>query len=124
MVVNPVSLSTVLSSTDSPHDLLARLRQLPLGSRARFTQPDTTTLVVASGSKLRYRLLGSWSSGHHLPMKLRFALTPLRAGTSVHLTLTSDEGWYLVQTRLGRRAYQARFAELLTLLKTSGAVSV
>lgn len=34
--------------------------------------------------------------------------------------MTSDAGWYLVWTPLGRDAYQARFEELLGAMKTQG----
>jgi hypothetical protein len=120
MAADPVTLSAPLQSTAPPDEVLARLRRLPMGSSARFEQPDPTTLVIYSGSKLRYRLLGAWSSKAHLPLKVRFELDPRDDGTSVHFTLTSEAGWYLIQTPMGRKAYQARFAELLTVLTTNG----
>lgn len=59
MAADPVTFSAALRSTAPPDEVLARLHRLPIGSSARFEQPDPTTLVVSSGSKLRYRLLGA-----------------------------------------------------------------
>lgn len=40
----------------------------------------------------------------------------------MHFTLTSDAGWHLLQTPMGRKAYQARFAELVTVLTANGVI--
>lgn len=122
MAAEPITLSTTLDSGASVEEVLARLRQLPWGPAARLDQPDSTTLHISSGSKLRYRLLGTSSGSQHLPLKAAFQLAPQQSGTSVHFTLTSDEGWYLLQTSLGRDAYQARFDDLLAAMEAGGIV--
>jgi hypothetical protein len=122
MAAEPITLSTMLDSDAPAEEVLTRLRQLPWGPAARLDQPDSTTLHISSGSKLRYRLMGARSGGEHLPLKAAFQLSPRGSGTSVRFTLTSDEGWYLFQTSLGRDAYQARFDGLLTAMKSDGII--
>jgi len=122
MAAQPVTLSATLSSAASAEEVMVQLRRLPLGSAPRIIQPDSKTLLVSSGSRLRYRLLGMWSARQHLPLTLRFQLAPHGGDIVVKLTLTSDAGWYLVQTPMGRQAYRARFVDLLTAMKAHGMV--
>ena len=120
MAAEPITLSTTMGSDAPPEEVLTRLRQLPWGPAARLDEPDSTTSRISSGSTLRYRLLGAWPGGEHLPLEAAFQLSPHGSGTSVGFTLTSDEGWYLVQTSPGRDAHQSRFDGLLTAMKSIG----
>ncbi len=116
----PITATAVLSSEGAPTDVIARLQRLPVGTPARFEQPDATTLLVRAGSRLRYRLLGAWSGGQHLPVRLRFDVESAGDGTLIRLAMTSDEGWYLFQTSLGEDAYGARFTGLLAAMEAEG----
>ena len=120
MTAAPITATAAFVSDLDPGEALARLRQIPFGTRLTLEQPTTSALVVRSGSRLRYRLLGVWMDGRHLPMRLRFDAEPAPGGTSIRLTMTSDEGWYLVQTSLGKAAYGNRFAQLLRTIEAAG----
>jgi len=110
--------------TSRPIDqALDELQRLPLGSQPRIEQPDATTLLVATGSRLRYRLLGMWAGRRHLPALLRFELEHQAQGASTTFTMTSDEGWYAVQTPLAHHAFSARWDELLAVLAAAGFVA-
>ena len=122
MAAAPITLTTTLTSAAPADEVLPQLRQLTWGPSARVEQPDSRTLHVSSGSKLRYRLLGVWSGSEHLPLKATLQLDPREGDTAVRFTLTSNAGWYLMQTPLGRDAYQARFNEILSVMKRNGIV--
>jgi len=122
MTAEPITLTTTLTSAAPADEVLAQLRHLAWGPSARVEQPDSKTLHVSSGSKLRYRLLGVWSGSEHLPLKATLQLDPREGDTAVRFTLTSNAGWYLMQTPLGRDAYQARFNELLSAMRSDGLV--
>ncbi|WP_328291202.1 hypothetical protein OG218_00275 [Kineococcus sp. NBC_00420] len=122
MAAPPITLSTTLDSTASVDEVLTRLRQLSWGPSVRWDQPTDTTLRISSGSRLRYRMLGKWAGGQHFPLSAVFHLEPHEHGTSVHFTLTNNEGWYLLQTPRGREACRARFDELLAAMSAEGIV--
>jgi hypothetical protein len=122
MSAGPITFSATLDTAAAAAEVLPQLRQLSWGPAARLQQPDSLTLHVRSGSKLRYRLLGAWSGSEHLPLQAAFHLEPHEEGTTVHFTVTSDGGWYLRQTSLARDAYRDRFEELLGALSANGAV--
>jgi len=63
-----------------------------------------------------------WSGSEHLPLKVTLQLDPREGETAVRFTLTSNAGWYLMQTPLGRDAYQARFNELFSAMRRDGFV--
>lgn len=122
MATEQITLSTTLIGATPADQVLTRLRQLSWGPSARKDQPTDTTLRISSGSKLRYRMLGKWAGRQNLPLIAVFHLEPHEDGTSVHFTLTSDEGWYLLQTPLARNAYRALFEELLAAMSAEGIV--
>jgi hypothetical protein len=122
MAAQPITISTTLTSIAPTDEVLAQLHQLAWGPSARLEQPDSRTLHVSSGSKLRYRLLGVWSGSERLPLKATLQLDSREGDTAVRFTLTSNAGWYLMQTPLGRDAYQARFNELLSAMRRDGIV--
>jgi hypothetical protein len=124
MASQPLTSSTTLNSAAPVDEVLTRLRQLSWGTSMHWDQPTGTTLRISNGSKLRYRMLGKWAGGQHLPLNAVFHLQPHENGTSVRFTLTSDEGWYLLQTPLSRDAYRARFEELLAAMSAEGIVEL
>ena len=122
MAAEPITISTTLISVAPTDEVLAQLLQLAWGPSARVAQPDSRTLHVSSGSRLRYRLLGVWSGSEHLPLKATLQLDSRDGDTAVLFTLTSNAGWYLMQTPMGRDAYQARFNELVSAMRRDGIV--
>ena len=91
-----------------------------LGAAWRAEQPDERTVVAWCGSRTAYRLLGSRAGGSRLPMRARFEAAPAPVGTVVTVTMSSDEGRYMLNAPRARTLYQARFAQLLAELAGQG----
>ncbi len=88
--------------------------------RAKLERPDPQTLTGTTGSRLLYRLLGTWSGSGTLPLRFRVTLAPGPVGTDVVVELTSDQGPYLIYTALHESVYRARFAEVTAQLEAVG----
>ena len=88
--------------------------------RAKLDRPDPHTLTGTTGSRLLYRLLGTWSGSTTLPLRLRVTLTPGPSGTHAVVELTSDQGPYLIYTALHESVYRARFVEVTAQLEAAG----
>lgn len=91
-----------------------------LGAAWRVEPPDGRTVLAWCGSRTAYRLLGSWAGGSRLPMRARFEAAPVQDGTVLTVTMSSDEGRYMLNAPRARTVYQARFAQLLAELADQG----
>lgn len=83
----------------------------------RISRDGSSPLVVAVGSRLRYRLLGQGGTQHY-PLRLTIDLQPAGRGVQLQVIGEDDEGWYFKHLADGRQVFLDRFDELGRLLKT------
>lgn len=98
-------------ATDLPPDVAAsRLAAFLQG----LTSQPVTKGSVNLGSRTAYRLLGGLlqAGRKRLPMVVTWSITPQGAGSALTLKMRSDEGSYLVATRVHYAVYEERFTRL------------
>lgn len=115
----PITTCRTLASAAGPEQCLGVIDHW-LGAAWRVEQPDGRTVLAWCGSRTAYRLLGSWAGGSRLPVGARFEATPAPTGTIMTVTMSSDEGRYMLNAPRARTVYQARFAHLLAELADQG----
>lgn len=114
-----ITATAVLTSAGDVEQATSSVRAA-LGPRADVERDGEGVLVARCGSRAAYRLLGARAKSSRLPMRACFELTAHQGGTQVAVTMTSDEGWYLVTTSLAVSAYRMRFEQLMADLQRAG----
>lgn len=114
-----ITATTALTSAGDVEQATSSVRAA-LGSSVDLEREGGGVLVARCGSRTLYRLMGAWARSSWLPMRARFELTAHQDATQVAVSMTSDEGWYLVTTSLACSAYQARFEQLVADLQRAG----
>jgi len=95
-----------------------------LSPRARrVTRPAPGSVVLALGSRLKYRLIGAAVATRDVPVKLRVDVNSNGLRSRLKLTLTSDEGWYLFATWRRDAACEASFNDLLKDMRQAGIIA-
>lgn len=114
-----VTATTVLTSAGGVEQAISSVRA-GLGSRVDLEREGQGVLVARYGSRAAYRLLGAWARPSWLPLRARFDLMAHQGSTQVAVSMTSEQGWYLVTTSLTCSAYRARFEQLVADLQRAG----
>lgn len=99
---------------------VASMVRAGLGPRVEVERDGQGVLAARCGSRAAYRLLGVWTRSSWLPLRARFQLRARQGATQVAVSMTSDQGWYLVTTSRARSAYRARFERLVADLQRAG----
>ena len=122
MPSNSFTAEATLTTRLGPAETSGVIRRLPQGAQpAQIEQPRPLTVHVRTGSRLHARMWGAWKDNGPMPLTVQFDLDPTEDGTTVHVRLRSDEGWYAFGlTGMALHAYQRRFERVLAAMTSEG----
>ena len=111
----PLVLSAEEDSTHAPDEALAIVAAYWNARRVTPEQATSATVTARPGSRVALRLMGVLTSfgRRRLPMVVTAHATPHNVGSTVTLTMTSNEGYYpMGRMRIADAAYSNRFDEM------------
>lgn len=105
-----------IASRLAPADALEAVERTLVEECAQVEHPDELTVKARLGSRLTFRVWGTFGPGRHqLPAVVEACIEAAPLGSRIKLDLISDEGrGYLFRASWAEAAYRKRFDQLVS----------
>lgn len=114
-----------IASSLAPDDALKAVERALIEEGAQVEHPDEVTLQARLGSRLTFRLWGTFGPGRlQLPAVVEAQVEAASSGSMIKFGLTSDEGrGYLRRASWAQAAYRELFDQLVSRISRTSSGS-